>query len=314
MKARLLVLALLIMGICCLVLQAAEEEEKLPEFKTEHRNWKLAGIVSGSLNVIQFSDWQAGGSDTVTMNSRGEFWAVRSTKRFEWKNRLRSEFGISKTNGESFRNSTDSLKLDSRFERKFNAKAKAYCRGYLETHLAKQYVYFDTPTDIILDGDKTYNNIEKFRISRGFDPIQLEQGTGIGYTLYQTEDKSTEITIMSGLGARQMITDSYRISDDIEASPVVEFHTVKDDSEFGFEVVLDTLLTFNKHAKFTSFAVLFYGLDDNFWRIRWDNSLEVTLSKHVGLGLTADVIYDESVFDGTQYKTGTLLTLSYRVF
>lgn len=252
MKIRLSVLFFLIVGLCCLPLRA--EKEKEPEFKTEHHNWKLAGMVSGSMNVIQFSDWQAGGSDTVTINGRGEFWAVRSTERFEWKNRLRSEFGVSKTNGESFRNSTDSLKLDSRFERKFNAKAKAYCRGYLETHFVKQYVYFDSRKDIILDDDKVYTNVEKFRISQGFDPIKLEQGLGMGYTLYRTEDKSTEITIMSGLGARQLITDSYRIAEDIDTTPAIEFYTVKDDSEFGIEVVLDTLVTLNKHTKIYIFC------------------------------------------------------------
>lgn len=309
-------IGMIVLGIvlCNLPVVVHAEEEETPEFVTQHRNWKLAGIVSGSLNVTQFTDWQAGGNDTVSITGRGEFWAVRSTERYEWKNRLRSEYGVSKTNGDEFRNSADLLKLDSRFERKFHSKALAYCRGYLDTHLANQYEYFDAPSDVILDGDRVYTGIRKFRVSRGFDPIMLEQGLGIGYTLYKPEDQSSEITIMSGLGARQKITDAYYIAADDKTTPEFEYSMVDSDSEFGVELVLDTLITINKHAKFTSFAAVFMGLDDNLWRIRWDNSLDITLGRYVGVSLTADLIYDESVFDGAQYRTGTLLTLSYRVF
>jgi hypothetical protein len=315
MKAGLMMgMVLLVIGICHFSAAVHAEEEETPEFVTEHRNWKLAGIVSGSLNVIQFTDWQAGGNDTVSITGRGEFWAVRSTERYEWKNRLRSEYGVSKTNGDGFRKSADLLKLDSRFERKFQSKAMAYGRGYLDTHLANQYDYFDALSDVILDGQRIYTDIEKFRVSRGLDPLMLEQGLGIGYTLYKTEDQSSEITIMSGLGARQTVTDAYYIADDDESTPEFEYSTVDSDSEFGVELVLDTLITINKHAKFTSFAVLFMGLDDNLWRIRWDNALDITLGQYVGVSLTADFIYDESIFDRAQYRTGTLLTLSYRMF
>jgi hypothetical protein len=285
-----------------------------PEFEAEFRDWKLAGMFSGSLNLTQFSDWQAGGNDTLTITGRSDFWAVRSNDRHDWKNRLRAVYGISKNNGEDRRTSADSLKLDSRYEYKMNTRAFAYFRGYAETSLAPKHVHFDTAKDVILDGDIVYRDVDKFRIASGFDPINLEQGIGVGYTLYENPDETSEAILMAGIGSRQVVSRSYYVEKDDSATPEIEYETVGDDFEMGFEMVLDATITINSHVKFTSFAALFLGLHDNLWRSRWDNSLDVSLGQYVGISFTADIVYDESVFDSVQYKTGTLITLSYRIF
>ncbi len=314
MHRRLYKCSVLVMliGLCLNtgILYADDE----PEFEAEYRDWKLAGIFSGSLNLTQFSDWQAGGDDTLTITGRSDFWAVRSNDRYEWKNRMRAVYGISKINGEDFRTSADSLKLDSRYEHKMNARAFAYLRGHANTSLAPKYVHFDTPKDIIIDGETMYQDVDKFRIATGFDPISLEQGIGVGYTLYETPDETSEITLMAGIGSRQLVSRSYYVKKDDSTTPELEYEKVSDDFEMGVEMVLDATITINSYVKFTSVGVLFLGLDDNLWRSRWDNALEVSLGQYIGISFTADMIYDESVFDGVQYKTGTLLTFRYRLF
>ena len=175
-------------------------------------------------------------------------------------------------------------------------------------------MYFDSPEDVLLDGKRIYSQVDKFRVSPGFDPIRLEEGLGFGYTLYQNADESRKVSIMTGLGSRQSITRSLHKNDDDEDTPEVEYTTVEHDSEFGLEFVVDALMSINQYVKYSSYFVGFLGLDDELWRCRWDNSMEIMLGKYIGIGLTADVIYDESIFEGTQIRTGTLITLSYRVF
>lgn len=290
------------------------EELKEPELTTQLSNWKLTGILSGSLNVTQFHEWQDGGTDMVALTGRGEIWAIRASGRHVWKNWLRAEYGVSKTNGADYRSSADLLKLDSRFEQTLHARLNAYVRGYADSHMSNQYDYFDDPSSVLIDGYPYAQQTDKFKIAGGFDPIRLEEGVGIGLMVYKNKNESSKITVMTGVGGRQTFAGDFYRKDDDEDTPGIEYITVDNDSEFGIELVLDTLLTVNEHVKFTSFAVLFLGLDDELWRARWDNSLEITLGKYIGVSLTADLVYDESIYDGTQYKTGTLITLSYRVF
>ena len=290
------------------------EDPKEPEYQTQLKNWKLAGILSGSLNVTQFEDWQAGGSDTVALISRGEIWAVRTTDRHEWKTRLQAEYGTSKTDRQDYRTASDLLKLDSRYDYKLDSRWSLYGRGYLDTHMGRQYTYFDSPTDIVIDGLPVRTGVDRFQTSDSFDPILLEEGLGLGLIVLRNEDQSDKVSLMTGPAARQTRASNFFRNIDVADTPEVEFESTGNDSEFGWEIVLDALLTFNKHVKFTSFATGFIGFDDELWRARWDNTLEIKLGKFIGIGLTANLLYDESVFEGTQYKTGTLITLSYRVF
>lgn len=314
---RLKEIAVLII-LCCSIWSSIPrvraEEPKEPEYQTQLKNWKLAGILSGSLNVTQFEDWQAGGSDTVALISRGEIWALRSTDSHEWKTRLQAEYGTSKTDRQDYRTASDLLKLDSRYDYKLNARWSLYGRGYLDTHMVQQYSYFDSPTDIVIDDRLAYTGVDRFRIADSFDPILLEEGLGLGLIVFRNEDQTDKVSMMTGPAARQTRAADFFRNIDIEETPEVEFESTGNDSEFGWEFVLDALLTFNAHVKFTSFATGFIGFDDELWRARWDNTLEIKLGKFIGVGLTANLLYDESVFDGTQYKTGTLITLSYRVF
>ncbi|MCD4654864.1 DUF3078 domain-containing protein [bacterium] len=303
-----MILTLLMPGI------ALAEDDNEPEYETEFGGWKLAGILTGGVHITEYQDWQAGGSDTVAFNGRYDFWATRSTESNEWRNRLRLEYGVTRTDEEDYRSSADILQFDTRYEHKLNEKFFLYIRGYLATHMGNQYDYFDDPQDIIFfDRDVEYQVI-RTRVTKGFDPLNLEQGAGFGWIIHKNSDESTIIMIMAGAGTRQMLSENYFIEDDNPITPEVEYQHVDDYTDVGAEGVFDVTWTIKNNAKFSSHGAVFYGFEREQWTARWANSLDLKITKYIGVNLSAEMLFDEAVFDGNQWKLGTMLTFSYRVF
>jgi len=290
----------------------AEDEE--PEYEMEISGWKLAGILTGGIHVTEFQDWQGGGSDTIAMNGRYELWAVRSMPKNEWKNRVKLEYGVTRSDTEDYRPSTDVFLLDTRFEHSLNPRFFAYIRGYISTNMGNQYDYFDDPVDIIFFDQPVEYQVVKTRVAEGFDPLKLEQGTGIGWVIHQAEDETTSVIFMLGAGTRQLLSDSYFVEDDNPITPELEYEKVDTYSDVGGEAVLDVIWTINSVAKFTSHGAAFYGFEEERWNARWENSLDLKITQYVGVNLSAEMLYDEAVFDGDQWKLGTMLTFNYRIF
>lgn len=290
------------------------DDEDPPEYDTEIRGWKVASILTGGIHVTEFQDWQSGGSDTLAINGRYDLWALRSTPKNEWRNRFRLEYGVTRTDSEDYRPSADVLLLDSRFEHKLNDRIFAYVRGYLSTNMGNQYDYFDDPIDIIFFDQPVERQVEKTRVSSGFDPLKLEQGTGLGWMVYTTDDDATSVIFMLGAGTRQLLSDSYFVEDDDPITPELEYQRVDDYSDIGGEAVVDITWTLNDIAKFTSHGAAFYGFAEERWNTRWENSLDLKITQYIGVNLAAEMLYDEVVFDGDQWKLSSMLTFNYRLF
>jgi len=293
------------------ITQANDEE---PEYKTELKGWKLSGILTGGVHLTEYQDWQAGGSDTVSLNGRFDFWALRSTESNEWRNRFRLEYGLTKTDDEEYRSSADILQFETRFEHKISDRFFLYIRGYLATHIDDQYDYFDDPLDIIFFDREVEEQVIKTRVSDGFDPLNLEEGGGFGWIVHKNDDESTIILVMAGAGTRQLLSSNYFVKDDDPITPELEYQNVEDYTDVGAEGVLDVTWKIRDSAKFSSHGAVFYGFDSEHWTGRWENSLDMKITDYIGVNLSAEMLYDENVFNGDQWKLGTMLTFSYKVF
>ncbi|MBN1296693.1 DUF3078 domain-containing protein [bacterium] len=291
----------------------AEEEEE-PEFQTELRGWKLAGILSAGMHITEYRDWSAGGSDTVAVNGRYDAWALYRAGHTLFRNRLRLEYGITRAEDEDWRPASDVIQLDSRFERTLSDRFFLYLRTYLSSTLANQYDFFDDPVDVVFPDSQTEYQVTRIRVSEGFDPLNLEQGLGVGWTVFQTDDESTRITLMVGAGARQMLSSSYCVKEDDPVTPEIEYTSIDHYSDEGGECVLDVTWTINTTAKFSSHGAAFYGFEKDRWSARWDNSLDLRITEYIGVNLSAEMRYDEAIVEDDQWKLGTMLTINYRVF
>ncbi len=277
--------------------------------------WKLSGTVNANGSFTQYDNWQAGGSDTVAAGVLFNLAADYRKEKVEWRNAFKLEYGMAKVEGEDARKSADVVDLTSVLTRDLTNIVSLYGRLAVSTSMAKTYQYYDDPVDAVFDdGRDAEYGTEKVRTADGFEPINLDQGAGLSFRVFRNEEDTRHLLLRTGAGARQLVASDYYVEDDDEDTDTVEFSYVDDYAEIGAEAGLDFKWAFSESTMLTSVADAFYGFDEEFWKIGWDTSLNFKITKHFGAGITASMVYDELVIDDPQWKTSTMLTLSYQVF
>ncbi len=303
-------IALMIVPVCML---AEDEKNEVP--KLQVGDWTFSGQVTGAASWNQYDDWQAGGTDSQSVLGKLEFTGVYMKDKSEWQNSFKSEYGTGKSEGERAKKSADALRLDSIYNYNFTPVVSAYGRGALSSTYTKGFQYYTDPVDaVFLDDRPAELQTHRVQVADSFDPINLEQGVGLGLTLYKNEDDTSHLKFRLGVGARELIVSNYYTEQDDADTSTLEFAPVEDYSDTGLDSGIDLKIGLFQQAQLVSAVSAFYGFQDEFWKVTWDTALTIGLGKFFGVSLTNSMIYDEMVFEDPQWKSGTLLTLSYYLF
>lgn len=75
--------------------------------------WKYTGITGLNLNQASFSNWTAGGVNSVAFSVLGKFTANYTKGKFTWNNNLNLLYGLVKNQDETMKKSDDNLELIS---------------------------------------------------------------------------------------------------------------------------------------------------------------------------------------------------------
>ncbi|MBN1356278.1 DUF3078 domain-containing protein [bacterium] len=292
----------------------AEDPEK-PEPGYRLGDWLLTGSLTAAGTYTTFMDWQAGGTDTAAGALQTEFAALFAKDRIQWKNTVKIEYGVSKVKDESARKASDLLSLESNFDYRLFPKLAAYSRFKGITAMTAGYLYYADPVNAeFTDGRDPETGEDRIHISDAFDPLQLEQGVGVSYPVFQNEGKTRFLNVRAGLGGRQLVAGYFYTEEDASDPDNIVFSPVDEYADIGLEAGFDLAFFIREGINLTSNAMGFYGFGDEFWKVNWDTVFTLQATKHISLSLTASMLYDELVFDDPQWKTATLLTLSYRLF
>lgn len=77
----------------------------------EPKSWEYTGITGLNLNQASFSNWTAGGVNSVAFSALGKFTANHKKDKFSWNNNLNLLYGMVKNEGEDLRKNEDILEL-----------------------------------------------------------------------------------------------------------------------------------------------------------------------------------------------------------
>ncbi len=77
------------------------------------KNWKWSGITGLNLNQASFTNWTAGGVNSVAFSALGKFTGDYTKNKLTWKNNLNLMYGMVKNEGESLKKSDDIIELIS---------------------------------------------------------------------------------------------------------------------------------------------------------------------------------------------------------
>lgn len=77
------------------------------------KTWKWTGLTGLNLNQASFSNWTAGGINSVAFSALGKFTGDYAKNKLTWKNNLNLMYGMVKNEGESLKKSDDLIELIS---------------------------------------------------------------------------------------------------------------------------------------------------------------------------------------------------------
>lgn len=267
--------------------------------KTEEpKNWKKAGDFSISFSQVSFSNWAAGGKNSVSGVALFNYSANYAKGRMSWDNSLNIGYGLQKEEQRSLIKSEDKLEINSKVGYKMTESGKWFFTGL--TNFRTQFA----------DGFN-YTNIDNpVRISGLLAPAYLTFAAGFDY---KPTDKFS--LFISPLGSKF----TFVADDDLSAigafgvDPGKKFRaemggTLKSELKFAVAKNVDAVTNLNL---FSNYLKNPQNIDVN-----WDFRLNMKVNKFLSANFTTNLIYDDDILvpvdrddDGTVDSKGRRVQL-----
>jgi hypothetical protein len=110
--------------------------------------WKTSGLASFTVNQASFSNWSAGGDNSIATMALFKFFGDYTKDNFSINNSATLKYGLLKNEGESLRKNEDLIELNSQFNQQFAEKWSASGLINFTTQFADGYNYPDDSTVI----------------------------------------------------------------------------------------------------------------------------------------------------------------------
>ena len=256
--------------------------------KIEISYWTKDDVIGLDLNQGTFSNWSAGGYNSISGIIKGDFKRFYEKGRNQWGTELKVRYGVNKQENQELRKTDDVLTLNSTYGYRTSVTSNWYYTGKLtlNTQMANGYSYpnVDTP------------------ISKIFAPAYLFLGIGAEYS---SKEKEFQIYISPATQKSTFVLD-----DDLANSGAFGVEkAIYDDNnnlirkgkrsrnEIGFlitnqykkqlfkNVVLD-----HKLVVYTDYLHDFGNID-----VDWQLHLEMKINNYVKATLGGQLIYDDDI-------------------
>ena len=281
-------------------------------------SWKVNSDISLMMSQSSFSNWSAGGENSLTLNGYFNFYAGYLKGRVKWENMLALAYGQTKTGDFKFRKNEDKIDFASTYGLRTNDDSKWYYTAAFnfKSQFASGYDYPDGV-------DST-----KVKISNFLAPAYTSIGLGMEYRPYDYMS-----FYISPITARWIIVNDQDLADagafgvepaHIDATTGKKVHGEKVKFEFGayFRFIFAKQLT--KGIKFSTKLELYSNYLENPQNIdvNWDNMFDFTINSWLTANFGWQLVYDDDtpilLGDGTagprtQFRQVLGIGLAYKV-
>lgn len=259
---------LMILFVSAIIAQDATETPK---------HWKKAGDFSINFSQVSFSNWAAGGKNSVSGVALFNYSANYSKDRISWDNSLNIGYGLQKEEQRTLIKSEDKLELNSKVGYKMTESGQWFFSGLtnFRTQFADGFNYIDKDNPVL--------------ISSLLAPAYLMIAVGFDY---KPTDKFS--LFMSPLSSKFTF-----VADDVLSAagafgvdPGKKFRaemggTLK--SELKFKVVKNVDAVTNL-SLFSNYLKNAQNIDVN-----WDFRLNMKINEYLSANLLTNIIYDDDI-------------------
>lgn len=279
--------------------------DKLTEVKTSSSYWTKKNSIGLDFNQGAFSNWNAGGYNSISGIVKGDFFRKYEKGRILWSSDLKVRYGLNKQDNQEVRKTDDVFALNSTFGYRTSSKSNWYhsAKLTLNTQMANGYSYPNTSNPI----------------SSIFAPAYLFVGIGAEYKP-QKKDFSIYISpatlkstfvlndSLANVGAFGLPGARYNSNGDLLKAGK------KSRSEFGFlitnqykKTIAKNVVLDHKISVYTDYLNRFGNVD-----VDWQLQLEMTVNNFIKATIGTHLIYDDDIkakkeIDGVQVITGPRL-------
>ena len=268
------------------------QEEAIPAPKPTF--WERTFLGKLDFGQTSFSNWAAGGNNTVTQSAYIDANANYQKDKLMWTNRLQLDYGIMYSSDKPIMQKTgDRIYLESKLGY-VAAKNLNYTAALdFKTQFDQNYNY-STPSAELLEQYPTATAWRRARSVKSafFSPAYINLGLGMDWV------PSDWLTVnFAPLTGGIVVVDDARLRksygmepDEFGVYPSVRF-------EFGARLKTDAKVNINDNIKYTTQLVLFsdYLHKPGNFRVNWDNMLFWQIAKYFSMTITTGLIYDDRV-------------------
>jgi hypothetical protein len=256
------------------------------------KNWKWTGLTALNLNQAGFSNWTAGGVNSIAFSALGKYTGDYTKNRFTWKNNLNLSYGMMKEENDPLTKSEDLIELISVAGTDLGEKKKWALTGYVSFRTQFAYGY-----------DKDFDTI---KISEFMAPAYLTLSPSLRYTpvdwfyllLSPVTAKMTFVLDQEladqgsfGVQAAEYDTNGVKTQDGenmlLYLGPFAEAYMKKDLAKnLNFESRLNVMYTFLNREDPSGEKLDWYDMDAS-----WQNFLNYKFAKFFSVSLFLHLVY-----------------------
>jgi len=272
--------------------------------------WKNSLVTGTTFSQSAFSNWTAGGTNSVAWAAslRGTF--EQREPHFDWRHQGNFEYGVLKLEGQGHRKSVDLIELETLYIRKINFFVDPYASAGLKTQFATGRNFAAVP-DTTAGGDLVFPATSDFA-----DPLYLSQSVGVGRTVIAPDELRTR----AGFTVRETITDIHRgyaieaneggtlTFDECFRNPDCD----KTKIETGLESITEYAKKLAETTALTSKLALFYSFEQlDELDMNWRSDLTIKALKFLSVNFGVELLFDQDVLDRLQTKQAIGIGVSY---
>jgi hypothetical protein len=258
----------------------------IEEDKTDY-GWKTTEEVGAYFNQVSFTNWNSGGSNSISAIFNGKGEANYKEEKLFWNSALLLSYGINKQGGEPIRKTEDAISLISNFGYEFRKNSNWFysARFSFNTQFANGF-----------------NNPEEDPISRFMAPGYLFLGAGIEYgrQIEKFSLYTSPITFKTTFVLDEDLANSgaFGVNPaifDMDGNIVRQGDRVR--TEFGILLTNQYQGQLMENIKFNSLLRLYTDYLNSFGNIdiEWEVTIDFKVNKYISAMLGSHLRYDNDI-------------------
>jgi hypothetical protein len=259
--------------LCVMIASEIKVPQLTPPLPTPS-NWKKGALIEIGFSQLSLTNWAAGGTSSVSLNTYLNSNANYNINTMSWENRLQIAYGFIQSFEDGFKKSDDKFIFDSKLGYKaWNGKIYASALFNFRSQIANGY---DKPS-----------NVERKRVSAPFAPAYVSLGLGADYR----PNKSLSMLFTPLTGNLVIVTlEELRTK---YGNPVESAAKLK----LGAQLKIDYNQKIHKNVAISTSAIFFsdfLGEPQNI-KVNWDFFLDAKINKFFSANVRTNLIYDDDI-------------------